>query len=56
MVAFVFFGLGIIVGIASFKVLSDSVHGGEIDLHGIYREALRNNGWRLKSSCPVRVP
>ena len=56
MVAFVFFGLGIIVGIAAFKVLPDSVHRGEIDLYGIYRGALRSNGRQLKSSCPVRAP
>lgn len=50
-IAFIFFAAGVIVGIAAFKVLFNSVSWVELTEAGACRKALRNKRRRLKSSC-----
>jgi len=54
-IAFIFFALGIIVGIAAFKVLFTPIHGYNVHLHKICRKPLRNSVRKPKSSCLVPV-
>jgi hypothetical protein len=55
-IAFIFFGAGIIVGLAVFKVLLNAVHKDESFSPDIRRKALRSKRWTQQSSCLVLAP